>query len=245
MSKLLKSILAFALCLLLCLPVLSSVSGLFAFAAETSDDENSKDVDIWDTKGPAYMSVSFSSVKSRILGNTSLDALELYLAPTEAIPYAMYVDKLTGEVIVLRCKDDDKNGEFDTSADGVYLYQSYWCSNPYNAGASTNPSKQASTDSIKQLLYSQIIIKYVDKSSSNTENEMTSYKDSARNNQITVKKNANGIRVDISWAVQKIHIWFLVSSSLKNSRLCLSRSEPTAPKPDLLTVLNLSILSRM
>ena len=196
MSKLLKSILAFALCLLLCLPVLSSVSGLFAFAAETSDDENSKDVDIWDTKGPAYMSVSFSSVKSRILGNTSLDALELHLAPTEAIPYAMYVDKLTGEVIVLRCKDDDKNGEFDTSADGVYLYQSYWCSNPYNAGASTNPSKQASTDSIKQLLYSQIIIKYVDKSSSNTENEMTSYKDSARNNQITVKKIANGIRVE-------------------------------------------------
>ncbi len=198
MSKLFKSILAFALCLLLCLPVLTSISGLVAFAAEdSSEDSSAADVDIWDTKGPAYMSVSFSSVKSRILGNTSLDALELYLEPTEAIPYAMYVDKLTGEVIVLRCKDiNPDTGKFDTSADGVYLYQSYWCSNPYNAGASTNPSKQASTDSIKQLLYSQIIIKYVDKSSSNTENEMTSYKDAAKNNQITVKKIANGIRVE-------------------------------------------------
>ena len=123
MSKFFKSILAFALCLLLCLPVISSVSGLFAFAAE-GDEEESEDVDIWDTKGPAYMSVSFSSVKSRILGNTSLDALELYLEPTVAIPYAMYVDKLTGEVIVLRCKDP-VDGKFECGADGIYYYQSY------------------------------------------------------------------------------------------------------------------------
>ncbi len=196
MSKLFKSILAFVLCMLLCLPVLTSMSGILAFAAGDADDEESVDEDIWDTKGPAYMSVSFSSVKSRILGNTSLDALELYLEPTVAIPYAMYVDKLTGEVIVLRCKDPDANGNFEKSADEVYLYQSYWCSNPYNAGASTSPSKSASTDSIKRQLYSQIIIKYVDKSSSNTENEMNSYKDSAVNNQITVKKIANGIRVE-------------------------------------------------
>ncbi len=196
MSKYFKSILALALCLLLCLPVLSSMSGILAFAAEDASEEESADENIWDTKGPAYMSVSFSSVKSRILGNTSLDALELYLEPTAAIPYAMYVDKLTGEVIVLRCKAPNADGKFETSADGVYLYQSYWCSNPYNAGASTSPSKSASTDSIKRQLYSQIIIKYVDKSSSNTENEMNSYKDSAVNNQITVKKIANGIRVE-------------------------------------------------
>ena len=194
MSKLFKSILALALCLLLCLPVVSSLSGLVAFAEESKEDKE-EDVDIWDTKGPAYMSVSFSSVKSRILGNTSLDRLEVYVEPTEAIPYAMYVDKLTGEVIVLRC-NDPVNGEFEKGGDDIYLYQSYWCSNPYNAGASTSPSKNASTDSIKQQLYSQIIIKYVDKSSSNTENEMTSYKDAARNNQITVKKIANGIRVE-------------------------------------------------
>ncbi|MBO5403124.1 MAG: hypothetical protein J6A85_08150 [Clostridia bacterium] len=197
MSKIFKSILAFALCLLLCLPVLSSVSGLVAFAdgESSADDEESVTVDIWETKGPAYMSVSFSSVKSRILGNTSLDRLELYLEPTEAIPYALYVDKLTGEVIVLRC-NDPVDGKFEKSGDDIYLYQSYWCSNPYNAGASTSPSKNASTDSIKQQLYSQLIIKYVDKSSSNTENEMNSYKDSAKNNQITVKKIANGIRVE-------------------------------------------------
>lgn len=193
MSKIMKSILAFTLCLLLCLPILSSMSGILAFAEE--EDEESEEINVWDTKGPAYMSVSFSSVKSRILGNTSLDKLELYFTPSIAVPYAMYVDKLTGEVIVLRCKDP-VDGEFKCSDDGIYLYQSYWCSNPYNAGASVSSSKQASTDSIKQLLYSQIIIKYVDKSASNTESEMTSYKDSARNNQITVKKIANGIRVE-------------------------------------------------
>lgn len=195
MSKTLKSILALALCLLLCLPVLSSVSGLVAFAEGDTEDEESVTVDVWETKGPAYMSVSFSSVKSRILGNTSLDRLDLYLEPTETIPYALYVDKLTGEVIVLRC-NDPVDGKFEQGSDEIYLYQSYWCSNPYNAGASTSPSKNASTDSIKQQLYSQLIIKYVDKSSSNTENEMNSYKDSAKNNQITVKKIANGIRVE-------------------------------------------------
>lgn len=191
MSKFLKSLLAIALCMLLCLSVVASLSGLTAFAAE-DESEESEEVDIWDIKSPAYMSVSFSSVKTRILGNTSLDQLVLYVSPTINIPYAMYVDVLTGEVIVLRCKDP-VNGEFETDSDGIYTYQSYWCSNPYNAGGSLSPSGSASTDSIKQKLYSQIIITY---SENDQESEMNTYADAARNNQITIKKIANGIRVE-------------------------------------------------
>ena len=191
MSKFLKSLLAIALCMLLCLSVVASLSGLTAFAAE-DESEESEEVDIWDIKSPAYMSVSFSSVKTRILGNTSLDQLVLYVSPTINIPYAMYVDVLTGEVIVLRCKDP-VNGEFETDSDGIYTYQSYWCSNPYNAGGSLSPSGSASTDSIKQKLYSQIIVTY---SENDQESEMNTYADAARNNQITIKKIANGIRVE-------------------------------------------------
>ena len=84
--------------------------------------------------------------------------------------YEMYVNSYTGEVAV---KD---------TASGQVLF-----TNPYDVSGSIG------SVSTKQAIMSQVIIRYTD---NDTQKFMYSYKDAALNNQISIRKIKNGVRVE-------------------------------------------------
>ncbi|HBR32554.1 MAG TPA: hypothetical protein DD733_10790, partial [Clostridiales bacterium] len=177
--------------LLLCLLTITSILSVAVFAEESSSTASSvsgtsdssgdeSEEDIWVKLKPAYMDTSFQSIDDRINGNDALASMTLMLVKDG---FALYADTLTGEVVLLELSDPDENGEYEISDNGIYKYDGYFSTNPYNIGSSQSVGGQKSSNAIKEELYSQVIIAYTQ---NDTEQEFFSFPDAAVNNQITV-----------------------------------------------------------
>ncbi len=196
MKKLLTSALSLLIVLLLVAPTCLNV---VSFAAETSEEAN-----IWDTLSPAYMKAEFADLNARIKGTDVIAGMKCYMVTGG---YAIYADPLTGEVVCLKLKAPDADGNYEMTEDGIYAYDGYYTTNPFSVGRSETDAtdgtikKNSTSDSVKQSLYSQILLKY---SENANEVELSSFKDSALNNQITVKNIRNGIRVEYTLGREEV-----------------------------------------
>ena len=190
MKKLLTSAISLLIVLLLVAPTCLSV---VSFAADTSEEAN-----VWDKLKPAYMKANFSDISARIKGTEEIAGMECRLVTGG---YAIYVDPLTAEVVCLKLKAPDADGNYSVT-DGVYDYDGYYSTNPFAIGRSESvDSKSPTSDSVKQTLYSQLLVKYTENSN---EVELSSFKDAALNNQITVKDIRNGIRVEYTLGREEV-----------------------------------------
>lgn len=190
MKKLLTSAISLLIVLLLVAPTCLSV---VSFAADTSEEAN-----VWDKLKPAYMKANFSDISARIKGTEEIAGMECRLVTGG---YAIYVDPLTAEVVCLKLKAPDADGNYSVT-DGVYDYDGYYSTNPFAVGRSESvDSKSPTSDSVKQTLYSQLLVKYTENSN---EVELSSFKDAALNNQITVKDIRNGIRVEYTLGREEV-----------------------------------------
>lgn len=196
MKKLLTSAISLLIILLLVAPTCLSV---VSFAADTSEEAN-----IWDKLTPAYMKASFSTIDDRLKGTEDIAGMECRLVLGG---YAIYIDPLTGEVVCLKLKAPDAEGNYEMTEDGIYAYDGYYCTNPFAIGRSESATKSSAikksptSDSVKQTLYSQLLLKYTENSN---EVELSSFKDAALNNQIIVKNIRNGIRVEYTLGREEV-----------------------------------------
>lgn len=209
MKKTLYTLLALLLCISFILPAAN------IRVAAADDDEEEEDV--WEKLQPAYMSTSFKSIEDRLKGNETLASMECALVKNG---YALYYDKMTGEVVELVLEDpvlDEATGEYvyeKIEDSDIYKYKGYWSSNPYNVGSSQSSSGKATTDSIKQKLYSQLIINYME---NDTDMSFNTFTDSAINNQITVKQIRSGIRVE--YTIGREEVKYLVPRLIRATKL--------------------------
>ena len=206
MKKLYRSALLL-LCMALLLPAISSLT-VFAADGDSSDKEVSWE-DKWkDTLYPAYMSTSFKTIKDRLRGDETIAPMKLYCVVKGM---AFYVDTITGEVVVLTLEDSELTKEAIDESGEIPAYTAYYSTNPYNAGSSQSSQGANSSNSIKEELYSQLIVQYAQ---NNSDMSMNSFKDSAANNQITTSNIRGGIRVEYSigreqviYLVPRLIIW--------------------------------------
>lgn len=208
------------------LPVLN----ITVSAADDKDEEEN----VWDTLLPAYLSTAYKSIEERILGDTVIAEMELMLIKDG---YALYCDRLTGEVVVLTLEDPVENskGNFVKNDDGtytevdagkgqysyalienstVYKYKGYWSTNPYNIGASQSSTGLSTSDSIKKKLYSQVIIEYTE---NDTDMTFNSFVDAALNDQISVKAIRSGVRVE--YTIGRETVAYLVPRLIRAEKL--------------------------
>ncbi len=202
MTNIIKKVFIMLLAISLFLPATASMT---AFA---EDEEEALTPDkIWLLKDPAYMAAGFNSLESRILGNDVVGSMKLVIVKDGM---ALYNDEYTGEVIVLKLKKaengekQDDNG-YKLKENGIYDYVGYWTTNPYNVSSSLNTSGASTSNSIKQQLFSQIIIKFTENSSEKT---FYSYKDSVQYSQITSKAIKGGLRVE--YVIGRLSVKYLV-----------------------------------
>lgn len=198
-----KKVLVMLLALTLFLP---TASNLNAFAEDEDDGELTYD-EIWAIKDPAYMIAGFNSLQARILGNEVVGSMQLVLAKDGM---ALYNDSYTGEVIVLKLKKAEKGEKQDEEGyklldNGIYDYVGYWSTNPYNVSSSMNTAEAATSNTIKQNLFSQLIIKFTEGSSERT---FYSYRDSVQYGQITTKNIKGGLRVE--YVIGRLSVKYLV-----------------------------------
>lgn len=181
-----------ALLLLLCLVILIPALGnVVAFAADDDAEDNWEDM--WtETYYPAYMSTEFKTIKDRLQGNTVLAPMTLYSVVNGV---AFYLDSVTGEMVALTLADPELTKEAIEESGEIPEYTAYYSTNPYNVGSSKSSAGEKSSDSVKETLYSQLIIQF---SQNNTDNQMNSFTDAASRNQISVSNIRGGIRVEYS-----------------------------------------------
>lgn len=179
--------------LLLCMALLlPAVCGLTAFAADGEDNEIAWE-DTWkDTLYPAYMSTGFKTIKDRLAGDETISPMTLYCVVNGL---AFYVDSITGEVVVLTLEDPELTKEAIDESGEIPAYTAYYSTNPFNAGSSQSSQGASSSNSVKETLYSQLIVQF---SQNNSDMSMNSFKDAAANNQITVSNIRGGIRLEYS-----------------------------------------------
>ncbi len=193
------------LCLALVAPVFASIP---AFAAD--DDEVSWE-DTWkDTLYPAYMSTAFKTIKDRILGNEVIAPMTLYSVVNGI---AFYVDAITGEVVVLMLEDPELTKEAIDESGEIPAYTAYYSTNPFNAGSSQSAQGSNTSNSVKETLYSQLIVQF---SQNNSDLQMDSFADSAANNQITVGNIRGGIRLEYS--IGREQVTYLVPRMIEESK---------------------------
>ncbi len=186
MEKKMKKALLLLLCIAMLIPAFGSLT-VFA------DDQELEWEDMWsDVYYPAYMSTQFKTIKDRLSGNTSINAMTLYSVVNGI---AFYVDSITGEMVALTLADPELTKEAIEEAGGIPEYTAYYSTNPYNAGSSQSSQGKDSSESVKEKLYSQLIIQY---SQNSSDMEMNSFSDAAANNQIEVSNIRGGIRVEYS-----------------------------------------------
>ncbi len=217
MKKTLYTLLALLLCISFILPAANISVAAEESKAEGSKDDKEEEEDIWETLKPAYMSTSFKSVEDRLKGNETLAAMELAIVKDG---YALYYDKLTGEVVELVLEDpvlNEETGEYEYEKiedSDIYKYKGYWSSNPYNVGSSQSTAGKATTDSVKEKLYAQLIINYTE---NDTDMSFNTFTDSAINNQITVKQIRSGIRVE--YTIGREEVKYLVPRLIRATKL--------------------------
>ncbi len=205
-KKFIWQLLSLVLCLMLTIPLLA----LDVFAA--NDNSEDEDVDIWDALYPAYMTTAFRSINNRILGNDVIHPMECMLVKDG---FALYIDKLTGEMVLLQLSEPDETGEYELGEDGIYKYDAYFSTNPYNIGTSQSPSTGTSTSEAKKSeLYSQVIVDY---SEQKTELTFNSFVDAAKNDQINVKPIRSGVRVE--YTLGREEVAYLVPRLIKREKL--------------------------
>ena len=129
--------------LFICFAVLlGSFTSLAALADDTSNT-SSKEVNIWDLKRPAYTNTQFTSVRNRLAGDGGyIDPMSLFAVNTG---YAFYTDQLTGEVVILKLKDQTLTKAQILESGEIPEYSAFYCTNPYTIGSakaigSTNDS---------------------------------------------------------------------------------------------------------
>lgn len=185
----LKNKLTKALLLMLCAAMLIPSFGAFTVFA---DDDISWE-DMWkDTLLPAYMSTEFKTIKDRLTGNTVVSPMTLF---TVVNGYAFYLDSITGEMVALTLADPTLTKEQIDESGDIPEYTAYYSTNPFGAGSSVSAQGDKSSDSVKEKIYSQLIIQF---SMNNQDSEMNSFSDGAANNQITVSNIRGGVRVEYS-----------------------------------------------
>lgn len=174
--------------------LLPALCGLTVFAEDGNDDDTEVAwEDKWkDTLYPAYMSTGFKTIKDRLLGDETVSPMTLYCVVKGM---AFYVDNITGEVVILTLEDSELTKEAIDESGEIPAYTAYYSTNPFNAGSSQSSQGASSSDSIKEELYSQLIVQYTQNSS---DMSMNSFKDAAANNQITTSNIRGGIRVEYS-----------------------------------------------
>ncbi len=222
-NNIMTKLTAILLCLIMLIPVVSvevfaedsssstsagSDSASGASSAVTSGDKD----DVWTALRPAYMTTKFKSIDDRILGNDVIAPMTCMLVKDG---YALYADKMTGEVVVLKLAEPNEKGEYEKNENGIYKYKGYFSTNPYNVGTSQSSSSgAATTESIKEQLYSQIIVNYTE---NNSDMQFYSFTDAAKNNQITLKTIRNGIRVEYTLGREQVE--YLVPRLIKQEKL--------------------------
>lgn len=195
-----------ALLLMLCMAMLlPAFGGLSALAA---DDKEDTWEDTWkDTYYPAYMSTEFKTIKDRLNGNTTINPMKLYSVVNGI---AFYLDSITGEMVALTLADPDLTLAEIEEAGEIPEYTAYYSTNPYKAGSSQSSQGHASSESIKERLYAQLIVQY---SQNNSDMEMNSFTDAAANNQIQVSNIRGGVRVEYS--IGREQVTYLVPRLLR------------------------------
>lgn len=189
MKKIYRSALLL-LCMALLFPLLC---GLTAFAEGEDDGDDVAWEDKWkDTLYPAYMNTGFKTIKDRLLGDETVSPMTLYCVVKGM---AFYVDSITGEVVVLTLEDSELTKEAIEESGEIPAYTAYYSTNPFNAGSSQSTQGASSSNSIKEELYSQLIVQFTQ---NNSDMSMNSFKDGAANNQISVSNIRGGIRVEYS-----------------------------------------------
>ncbi len=210
--------------LLLCLIMLVSVMAIEALADESGNSAQDDDEeDIWDALYPAYMSTGFKSINDRINGNDVIAQMTCMLVKDG---FALYVDEITGEMVLLQLTEPDEDGEYEIGEDGIYKYDAYFSTNPYNIGSSQSMTGTATSESIKSRLYSQVIVDY---SEQNTDLSFNSFVDAARNNQITVKPIRSGVRVEYTLGREEIE--YLVPRLIEKEKLIALMEQIAANSP--------------
>lgn len=216
MKKILISFFSVFLVLLLVAPTFLSV---VSFAAEESESESFEDL-----YHPAYMKAEFSNVAERIIGNDVIKSMECRLVTNG---YALYCDALTGEIICLKLAPPDADGNY-TMTKGVYDYVGYYTTNPYSTGKSKSSTGSATSESIKQSLLSQLLVKYTENS---TEVEFNSYNDAAKNGQITIKNIRSGLRVEYTLGREEVS--YLVPRRIRYDKWVSVLSQISENAPDI------------
>ncbi len=213
----LKKTLLMVLCVAMLIPSLSFVTA-FAEEEEKSFEE------IWtETIHPAYMGTKFTTINDRLLVKNSadLEPMTLY-AVVDGI--AFYLDSITGEMIALTLSDPTltkeailATAEAEAAEGRSYIpeYKAYYSTNPYNAGSSQSSQGQASSNPVKEELYSQLIIQYT-QSQNNTSESMNSFTHAAANNQISVSNIRGGVRVEYS--IGREQVTYLVPRLIRKEK---------------------------
>lgn len=199
--------------LFICFAVLlGSFTSLAALADDTSNT-SSKEVNIWDLKRPAYTNTQFTSVRNRLAGDGGyIDPMSLFAVNTG---YAFYTDQLTGEVVILKLKDQTLTKAQILESGEIPEYSAFYCTNPYTIGsAKAIGSTNDSAVSEKEKLYAQIFIRY---SENDKDKEMNSFVDCAVNNQITFKNIRGGIRVE--YTIGREEVVYLVPRMIRVEKL--------------------------
>ncbi|PKM63282.1 MAG: hypothetical protein CVU97_00875 [Firmicutes bacterium HGW-Firmicutes-21] len=222
-KDLFKKLTALLICLTILVPVMSldvfaEESGAASSALESIDEE-----DIWKALTPAYMSTGFKSINDRIKGNELISPMVCMLVKDG---YALYVDSLTAEVVILQLTEPNDDGEYELDADGIYKYIGYFSTNPYNIGSSQSSTGTKTTDSIKSKLYSQVIVDY---SENDTSASFESFVDAAKNDQIVIKAIRSGIRIEYTLGREEIE--YLVPRLIRSEKLEELRDQILANSP--------------
>lgn len=236
-----NNILTKLMAILLCLTMLIPVVTIEAFAASessaseaassasgstsgTSSAATSGDEDVWTALRPAYMATTFKSIDDRILGNDVIAPMTCMIVKDG---YALYADKMTGEVVLLKLSAPNDKGEYEKKDNGIYKYDGYFSTNPYNIGTSTSASSGSpTTESIKEQLYSQIIVNYTE---NNSDLQFYSFTDAAKNNQINLKTIRNGIRVEYTLGREQVE--YLVPRLIRAEKLEALANQIAANSP--------------
>ncbi len=127
---------------------------------------------------PATKDFAFENIPgttTKLVVDSAKERLEYMDLRLEKDGYRLYVDAYSGEIAV------------ENTVTGETLF-----SNPYNV-STTN-----STDSIKEQLLSQIVVKFTDITNNNDEKIFYSYTEAAKRGQIDVRNIKNGLRVEYS-----------------------------------------------
>ncbi len=205
MRKKCKRFALLLLCLALVVPAFASLP---VFAA--TDEEPSWEDEWKDSLYPAYMSTAFKTIKDRILGNEVIAPMTLYSVVNGI---AFYVDSITGEVVVLSLEDPELTKEEIDESGEIPAYTAYYSTNPFNVGSSQSAQGSNTSNSVKETLYSQLIVQF---SQNNSDLQMDSFADAAANNQITVSNIRGGIRLEYS--IGREQVTYLVPRMIEASK---------------------------